>query len=202
MEPTNLSERNNLIYHEYDELREEIAQMLQQDNKTKAKINSVISRAGVMAESILLYVIKDSGREKQLNELAPNKRGLFEYRRIAGEALPEKQRIHIGTIIPWRNLANHSNDMNISDDELVAVNTAIKSLANWFFEVHLKDKFDPTKNQYAKAKLPPGPTEEEMKIINENFEKILSIFPTTGFCINRNKKSEQKRRKGKQILDF
>ncbi len=147
-----LNEQVRRIHHEYDELKNEFNVLSYDKNKTKPRIRGAISSAGVTAEHLLDYIIRKEGRVTELDALKPNQRGLYEFKKILDDILPEKQKIHIGTIIPWRNLAAHHNKSEyVSDDELRAVETALNSLIIWFFEVYLGGQYaDFSKNAYVK----------------------------------------------------
>ncbi len=168
-----LNEQVTKIHNEYEELTSEFNILLSDKSKPKPRVRGAISSVGVTVEHLLDYVIRKEGRIEQLNALKPNQRGLYELKRIVEDILPEKQKIHIGTIIPWRNLASHhTKGENISDDELRAVETALNSLINWFFEVYLKGEYaDFSKNTYSKKETIIEANREEIREIKENFEK-------------------------------
>ena len=153
MSDSNQNKLNNQafdILKEYQELMVEINLLFNEEDTSKSRIRGAISSAGVTTENLLIYIIRKEGREDKLLELRSNQRGLFEYKRILDDLIPQKQKIHIGTIIPWRNLANHHNDNeSVNEEELKSVETAINSLVKWFFDVYLKGEYaDFSKNTY------------------------------------------------------
>jgi hypothetical protein len=188
------NEQVSKIHSEYEELRNEFVILLRDKNKTKPRIRGAISSAGVATEHLLDYIIRKEGRIDQLNALKPNQRGLYELKRIVEDVIPEKQKIHIGTIIPWRNLANHhSKSENVNDDELKAVETALNSLVKWFFEGYLKGEFaDFSKNQYSNNS--ENSTDPARTAIRENFEKNPLNVPDYSI-LSKSKRAPKKKNK-------
>lgn len=189
-----INEQVIIILREYDELKNEIDLLLREGNKSKSRTRGAISSAGVTAENLLIYIIRKSGRENKLTELRPNQRGLYEYKKIVEDIIPEKQKIHLGTIIPWRNLANHHNDNeNITEDELRAVQTAINSIIKWFFDVYLKGEYvDFSNNAYVKKeKQTESSKAENVEVLNKLNKNPLNI-PDYSILL-KSKKVSQKR---------
>lgn len=132
------------LHHDYDELKVEIdTLLLQNSKKTKPRIIGAFTAAGAMIETLLIWIIKKEGREKQLSILEGKRQGLFEYKRVIQDIIPKQQNIHIGTISQWRNLVAHSNDIDKLDvHELAAVNSALNAFVNWFFNDYLKGEYN------------------------------------------------------------
>lgn len=187
-----LKEDAEKIRHKYEDLLKDIASMEGAHAPSESRIRGIISTAAVTAESLLKYIIRNEGREHKLNELKPNERGLFNFKKLVEDIIPEKQKVHIGTIIPWRNIANHHSDhTTISDDELKAVEAAINSLVKWFFEKYLGGEYiDYSKNLYLKKNEEPR---KESHTRRKEFEDNRSGIPDEVILKRSGRNGKQKR---------
>lgn len=142
---------------EYSELRAEMESLLANNSrKTRHRIIGAFTAAGAITEKILLWIIHYNGREPKLREL-DGRQGLAEYRKIIQDIIPKQQTIHINTINQWRNLVAHANNIDdVDEHEINGMNSALKSLAEWFFEDYLGEEY---------AQLPEKEKEEDMSTV-------------------------------------
>lgn len=169
-ETNNISEEVNKIRIEYQELLSEIEVLYQTpEKKIRSRIIGVFTGSGALTEKLLLSIIKKEGKESQLSTLN-GKPGIFEYKKTVEDVIPKQQNIHIGTIIQWRNLVSHANDIDKVDrNELRAVSSALQSLLEWFFKDYLKQGSPNEDVRAEKANTSTG--EPEGNSIDDHFNK-------------------------------
>jgi hypothetical protein len=148
-----LKDKRERIRKDFFEFNLEFNRISGEDSENITRIRGAITTAAVTAENILVYAIINEDLQDKLDSLKNSEKGLFKLREIVGEKLLQKQFTHIGTIIPWRNKTlHHSENIDITIEELRAVDTAVNSFIKWFFTVYLKEDIaDFSKNLYSKS---------------------------------------------------
>jgi sulfatase modifying factor 1 len=134
------------LRRDYEDLRHEVVLLVraheaQREAGLSSRRRGVLASAGSAAESLLKFVVKREGLDRQTKKAESLM--LDELITKVKEHVPEHVQTHLRTVQAWRNQGAHDKgDIHqVTSAELQQVDTALARVMIWFFGDYLGDEF-------------------------------------------------------------
>jgi hypothetical protein len=140
MSDVDIREELERLRHDYDDLRREVRSIRGQSGQRDlglARRRGVLSTAGTTAESLLKFVVRREGLDRQSKPA--DKQMLEELIRTLAGVIPEHVQAHLRTVQTWRNLGAHDKGdiRQVDEDTLHGVLQALNQVVVWFFQSYM-----------------------------------------------------------------